>query len=711
LLPLSPPLTPFEPSESAGYLELLSDHTDPTVAEAQVLDEKFAKQDSITYPGASPNDTMLLDSAEAFALIYSPILSILNSDSPPTPKKRKAADFKVEVPLTPLNQDSMTPAKKVKSVSFPEMLHEYIPKNKTTTTETQDVTFSSQASVDAFFEEIIEPIALEANRSIEQEQLQEADSLLRVPIPVIDFSQPTVPWKTHSRKANGKYPEGQTELMAQRKLLVQMKQSSLMIFSSWPSVMKLERQLHWTAIPRELAKVAFEEHIDDDRYMAVVRDDMGQEDVVVSDSLTWKLDGLRILDDLDESEDELEPVDVDNHYISDMEETLRKRKRVLLGSDRAYYLNTELEPDPQAQKTGIPVKNQGGRSYQQAPLSAAVSRPSANSQGSNNTVGGNMFSTSTALSNFMKSQGRIPTVLKSLSTLASQNVYAMPILPASKSTLGQANESSAPLSVFIPDKKDSQTTPWIPPDPDPKSFVISTALFRNHRPLMRVIGALYRQAILYERDFTALPTITEADLILSPTTGIILTTLQKIKQRSLPGQKVKIGGTEDRLSGLNDKYERVLLLVHEGLTPTGISRDLDKRDYDCLTKFKEFVRVLEYDVQVVYVPGGSEELGKWIVSYMVEYGRLETENVLKHEDTLASHLLTSSVSGLFSNQAFSGNKHYVEQVSIRSQPKSCLPSCLEVSILRLRCRTLQVPTLIIHDPRNACIGASKLLMT
>jgi hypothetical protein len=705
LIPLSPPLTPFEPSESAGDLELLSDYTDPTIEEAEVLDEKLAKQDSIINPRASSNASVPLSSTEDFAQIYSPIRSILYSSFPAPLKKRKVADYKVEVPLTPPDQPPSTPAKKVKFVNFPEMLHEYIPQNRATYLKTEDAAMNSQASIDAFFDEIIGPIAIEADQSIEQEQLQEADSLLRVPIPVMDFSQPIAPWKIYARKANGKLSERETELLAQQKFLVQIKQLGLPTFATWSSVAKLERQLHWTAIPREIAKVAFEEKIGDDRYMTVILNDMGQEDVLNSDSLTWKLDGLRILDDLCESEDELEPPDDQEFDVSDVEETLRKRRLDLLGSNQAYDLQMESEPHPEAQRTRRPVKNNEDLLYRQAPIDAAFNRTSMINQKSTTVLGGAAFSASMALSNFMRTQGRLPMASTPLSRFDLQNdpVISEPPLPT-RPTSGhdQRHESLTTSSTIASQKNDRRTTPRLPPDLDTKSFIISTALLYNRRPLVRVIGALYGRAILFERDFTALPTTLEADLILSPTTGIVLTTLQKIKQRSLPGQEGKPDGIEYRLSRLNDRYERLLVLIDEGLTLTGIPRDLDRRDCDALTELREFVRRFESDIQVLYVPGGNEQLGREIVSYMLRYGSLREEKELQEEDSWASHLSRSIFIYLSSNKIYSGNKHYVVLVSTRSQPKFCSPSYPKVSTQGLRWRT---------PPKDFHTCASKLLMT
>ncbi|KAI9832220.1 MAG: hypothetical protein M1826_002224 [Phylliscum demangeonii] len=56
----------------------------------------------------------------------------------------------------------------------------------------------------------------------------------------------------------------------------------------------------------------------------------------------------------------------------------------------------------------------------------------------------------------------------------------------------------------------------------------------------------------------------EADILLSPGTGLVWTTLQRIKQRPLPGQKVLLGGIRERIECIHRRYERLIVLVSEG---------------------------------------------------------------------------------------------------------------------------------------------------
>jgi len=119
------------------------------------------------------------------------------------------------------------------------------------------------------------------------------------------------------------------------------------------------------------------------------------------------------------------------------------------------------------------------------------------------------------------------------------------------------------------------------------------------------------------------PLADEADIILSPATGILCTTLQKIKQRALPGQ-VGHAGVRERIQTIAARYERLIVYVSEGKsTNTGPVSDLhalDDRDCEALVSLTGFAATLNADVQITYVAGGEEELARWIVAATVRFG-------------------------------------------------------------------------------------------
>ena len=635
---------------------------------------------------------MLLDSTDGFAQLYSPLRSALASSSSISPWQQRSIDRTVEVPLTPSNQVPSFLAKK-KFVTFPDILQEHILKPPA---GTGDET-SSQTSFDAFFDQVIEPIAHEATQAMEQEQLQEADSLQRVGVPVMDFSQPVLPWKAYSRKSNGKYPVGETELMAQQKLLLQVKEYGLKFFHHWPGSSKIDLNIPWSPFPKKLSEYALVENIDDDRYIAVILADMSLEDVVVSDMLTWKPEGLRVIDDLYESEEELEQADFEEEGVpKDMDGLVKRRRREVAEAEEDGQNQNRSEPFVEQYQTEIlvqsrdssndqsvpdmmrPVRKRGQgrmeritanqnqtRSESEPPLKRYQTAKPIHSLGASNNqparyhsiatnieevtlkpdsglvFSGSSFSASNALLNFMHKMGEVPKKPDSES-LVESNAAALPMVslkltvpikpPLQLSTAGSTQHlQNRPFHAF--------PAPAIPSNAPAQSFIISTELLRSQRSLVRVIDQRYKEAKFFERDFFAIATAKEADILVSPATGIVITTLQKIRQRALPGEAKRVFGPKERLLELSVRYERIILLVSDGATSSainGMMRQLDSRDCDAITELTGHVSSLDAYVQVIYVGGGEEELAQWVVSCMLQYGIKEKGLQLLQEETFVS---------------------------------------------------------------------------
>ena len=155
------------------------------------------------------------------------------------------------------------------------------------------------------------------------------------------------------------------------------------------------------------------------------------------------------------------------------------------------------------------------------------------------------------------------------------------------------------------------------------------------RPVVKVIMSAYPTAQLIERDFlkhneslwmkgsvkrspVVSPLASEADIILSPSVGLIIATLAKIKQKPLPGQKTKVKIIE-KIEGVAQRYARVIVLVSEG-TIDDRSKPLNGQDAMAYAEFAGFCGTQEAIVIPVYVPGGPNALGTWIASAMVQNG-------------------------------------------------------------------------------------------
>lgn len=664
LLPMTPPVMLFLPSPPFLHLDLLSSESESPSEEARRLDSIIMQKDAIlplnsNQMGGHGRDAIPIEYSTA-AEVYSPLRSLDEPCSSP-PRKRKFEDLKVEAPLTP--PMIIEPSeKKLKTVSFTDMPPDFIPELPSAY-ETEDNIPDSQNSLNVFFNDEIAPLVEQLNKELEQEQLKEVDTTRRVEVPVMDFTLPQPPWKEFCRKANGKYIEGQTELDAQRKLISKVKREDFRHVKTWPGVSKLERELHWTPFPPQLGAVAIDEQLSADgpamNLLKAILEGLSVRRPIDISSLTWKPEGLRILDDLHESEDELEPAEFDQ-ATADIESLVRKRKLEIDESEEVWRPQIPQTPAramlrrrtiPQS-----PLSEESAASVQQIP---AVSLPLKPENSDSGIMPGGLFSTSAALTSFMKLQGKLSKELESnkvnvdTSNGISTNVKASKCAGAAISVADEMDPKNTSITGSVVER-----LPHMPvPNALPKRSIIISSTLLPQRRLMRHLRDLYPDADLVDRDFTSpsSPSL-EADIILSPATGVILTTLQKIKQRALPGQAARIG-IKENIAYLSNRYERLVVFVSEGrsgvaksdpsaggdLVPAAQTafQALDARDCEALTSLMSFTAALEAEVTVSYTSGGDEELARWIVNAASRFclstsgppGEMPT---LLHEETQVS---------------------------------------------------------------------------
>lgn len=206
------------------------------------------------------------------------------------------------------------------------------------------------------------------------------------------------------------------------------------------------------------------------------------------------------------------------------------------------------------------------------------------------------------------------------------------------------------------------------------------------RPIIRIINTLYPSAKLIERDFSRhnkaawnrgsvlrSPVIStldaEADIIFSPSTGAIITTFAKVKQKPLPGQKSQVA-IRARVEAAGKRYERLVVLISEGSGDEG-SRGLNGGDCIALTDFIGFCASLPTSTQVIFVPGGKEALGTWIAAMMIQYGACDgSQNCLLEEETVWELFLRRCGMNAYAAQAVSAALKPPEGVDKDSPSKS-----------------------------------------
>lgn len=669
LLPISPSPEPYVPSSDTGHLYLLSDATSPTREEARDVERlilandrilPLTKQDDL----ASLNSDPMLLETESLGDIYSPLKGIKDPPSSPPSFRQRPRDLKVDVPLSPPYSDRLPPWKR-KSVSFSEALPELIPELPPPIAKPGN---TSSDNVEAFFEETIKPVVVKAERAIEQEQLQEADTILRVPVPVMDFSLPIAPWKAKSRAPN---PYNEEEAL--KKTLTEMK---ALHFNKhgWPISGQAERELKWAPFPVALGKIETQETIPDNGFVEKFIVPPEPLDVV---TLTWKPEGLRISDILTESdEEELEEGDFLEE--KDINSLIRKRKLELEADDLVISPSEgDLSPEgkkPQSkQKADVTV-------IESKKVASKSVKKTASRYETQEDIFNNSFSAMGALEDYMNLRRGQMTRRK----ITSDHHFAK----MSQSTpLSEPIDPHPPKSAFQVDLQvPSPPTVDLPcPAPSiassPCWYIISDSFLSNRR-LSRQVQRLYPSAEYIERDFTlhhhhepqqrprskanttnmTFGTMAdEADMLLSPSTGLIWTSLQKIKQRSLPGQ-INRSAVRDRISRTSHRYERLVVLVNQNRNTDPSSNDisndvqcLDDDDSSAFAEFTAFCSALPDEVQTFFIAGSEEDLAKWIVAVMVKHGmNTDEEFKLLQDETLWEIFLRRAGMNAFAAQAILG---------------------------------------------------------
>lgn len=607
---------PYIPSPPTNNLPLVSDSSDSVRAETEILQSEIMAADSLTRKESDSSDSMLLD------MIHSLSFSPLSEACARVPSKRKAADLKVEGPLTP-SIFSTSPMKKLKSVSFATTLSElvsYEPWGQANADGNDDI-----ASEDFEIFAEIEPLAEKVSKSVGNEQLSGADTTARVDVPYIDSLLPVAPWVEYSRRNrdNCRYP---TELESQTQFLRRIKREELKIAPSWHGMSLPERQLQWGFLTTKISTLKLDETLHGETEMKKIISEAGTGSIATSSTQVWKRDGLRILDEDDENE--LESVlDEDSHDI----QALSNKRKLELKEDMIDTRHKKAVP-PRHLPAGLEAKTTDtSQQLSQEQISRLKPTQGTKDDNGNELMFGG-FSATSALHRFLETRGKVAgsvradIVQKPFLSKSTHSVDIPKVQTSTRPVEDGGNEMHK--ASFRDDERTKTTNPLpspinVPANLKPSSFLISSK-FLQQRSLLRQIEHMFPNAEMVYRDYT-LPhsPAKDADMILSPSTGLILTSLQQIKQRALPGQTER-SPIKECLATLQSRYERLIVLISEGLgrelEELGSSRPEDPRDSVALKAFEEFTSDMEGDVLVQYVPGGEKALARATVTEMGKYG-------------------------------------------------------------------------------------------
>ncbi|CAK3873128.1 Hypothetical predicted protein [Lecanosticta acicola] len=620
LLLLSPPYSPAVIQNPAGQIELTSTPDDPTMQEVTELEQKLLGRDDIKMQTrANSLAGSEISTSEVERSLGRGVRQLLSS--PMRAKTKRTYELKISDPL--LSEESSEPhSKKAKTVSFQEEVRSLVPQSDSSM-DSHD-TYVMINDVMTAVTELVSPLAQPALAGANNEQLDERDTVLRVPVPDVDEIKPARPWDIPSHEMTDAQP-----LSRQKYFLTEILNDLTKDEKKWGGFNN-EKQMEWNAFPTQLGKVKSEGDFDDGslaRYLAEL-DLEADFDVKL---LTWKPDGIRIMDsdewDEDdvkihdfESEDEGPTVapqsttrlqsEISHHFAptagdipcmatgsrerfqndtSSLSSLLEKRKKQLGESKKRIAEQTRATPFSLA-----PVQN--------------LRQPEISIQASG-LEGPSVRLGQTDLSTFSTLQGwfgkpRDEPVKQVISKRLQEKPSQLPV-------------NAQPTVTAPPAPAISLPTPQIYTSSKPLSIIISSTLLTNHK-LICNLERLLPGLTMIERSYT--PTNIhdqEADITLSPSTGLLITNLQKLKQRPLPGQQPSTSSSSSfsssnirtQISTIALRYETLLLLVPDDRNSTSF----DDSDASALQSLHHIP-----GCQPIYLPSHEPVfLARWIASLII----------------------------------------------------------------------------------------------
>ena len=585
---------------------------------------------------SSPCSEPLLLDTESLRNHYSP-LKIFHDPptSPPEARAERAKDLKLELPLVPPEPEEQPPWRR-KSVIFKKALTELIPILPPPAHEPEE---TERKTPEDGISEILLPVALQAEQSIQHEQLSEAATTLRLPVPRLDFSMPVAPWnkatESNTRAAGSELREvfGETG----KELLKAYK---------WPLDIKVEKELRWNPFLNMSGRFELHETIEDSGSAAEF---VKQPECVDLDSLVWKQQGLRLFDDLQDSEDELEVGDFPP--VDEIQLLVRKRKL-----DLDYQSDV---PNPESSRPPSAINYN------------APSNGPESSQHLSHAKRYDAVSVAEGLETFMNLRKGVLLLRRPSEKSESEDPAA---------TITQSTTSKSRLeSIECSPVQHSLWKPHFLIPNEKRQFIVSENLLHD-RKVVRYIQNRWPLAELIARDFQphanpfvsedpmarerfsltqiAVERTVEADIALSPSVGLILTTLSQITQRPLPGQPLR-RNIREKVKKASCLYEKLIVLISQDKNveePSEVSvssLELGKHDSEAIAQFMTFCSTLNEGsgVQIIFVHGGQVALAEWIVAMMVQYSCRDLPDRLVQEEKAGEIFLRRAGMNAFAAQA------------------------------------------------------------
>ncbi|KAK1773924.1 hypothetical protein QBC45DRAFT_437246 [Copromyces sp. CBS 386.78] len=635
--PLSPRIQPepeyFVPEDRDCEIPILSDPNSSLSAELEALEGKIFSKDNNFWSGVAsqqPKSPERYGDIDISGMIRVGQLSVPKSSS--SSPELIPRDFKIEVPLLPPDDSLVLAGNAPPRVLLPEDLKEA--KNLMTSDNIPNEGGVLDGQLSEFFEET----ATRVMRTAEQEQLQPLDATARVIAPVMDFSMPAYEWDEQLWTPQAMFQWIQKSTHVDWKGL------------KWPKNSIKEQQMIWAPLDHMAEKQLITEAVEVVPSVLAFFLEEPREGAIQTSADFVDKPGLLFLRRNEDDEDEL----------------LEERPKVPSASPpRELVLSTtSINPcrpcgrssqscqaqesmDVQTRSKMSPSSLSMLQSQDLSSLLRGKKRQLELFQRHSSPVAGPLIRVLEATNqdrpsstNVLRGFEREYTDFRSLvenfvemnmpkkAKLRHSRFFNQPALPqpqfvavsSTKPTEPKTQPAPAPIPALSPD---------IVPPKTPSRIIVSAAvsnIVTSHlEKLLPGIDLIVRD---YERlrpenvaPGSKQPSCDEADFVLSPATGILTTTMVKLRQKPLPAAPGQQQQPTFRtvVENVAMRHERLIVLISEGNKHSETMNPLSQSDAKALAEFQCFAGGLQAqtEVQVFYVGGGTETLAKWVAAMVV----------------------------------------------------------------------------------------------
>ncbi|KAL7809696.1 hypothetical protein V8C44DRAFT_350475 [Trichoderma aethiopicum] len=574
LAPVSPPLSP------------VSDDAEPFVPDKDVAVIDLSSDPST--PGRSAIEAIERD------LDSDPVVSSTFMTSPSTGDlpgliqtcHSVAQEAKVEAPVVHFSSDAPSEGNVLADIRLPLI---------SDPGETAPNLLEEKGQFEDAFETLLEDRRYYANQLVNQERFDPVDSTCRIPVPLLDFDIPPPEWAIGHLTAKMHFT------------FLRRSASGSFVLPQVPRDPRSEILLRWAFFPTHKGSPMLKDElaIPDDtlaRYLSVEgTSHLSSRDFV---SVQQDLQVFSLQEDEEIEETSLEDDEADEEPPTNTQEaqslTAMSSVHDNVPNNFESRLSTNLNP-PVRRKLDDDALRLLPKSYDTS-------------------------ATSILLHNFMELRGIKRPRLNTQPPAASQPRGVLSSKLAKEPPDGNDLEA-------IPSEVAKQMPPAPAPHvelpPEKASIIISVELPRQ---ILRRIESSWTPEKLIDVDHSRhntqnwrpgasrpeevpSPLSFEADISLSPSTGIIITNILKVRQRPLPGSQL-LPPLRERIQKVSQKYETLIVLVSESNPQGEVIGTLAPSDTAAYADFVSFAAALDGDVDVQFVPGATRTMGSWVLAYL-----------------------------------------------------------------------------------------------